>query len=231
MERLFVTLMSAAGSWVPTWPIVRCTSEVMVGSHAGVIVITSLIMHVNYICRWTKDLTCKLSIVWFKVVVFSVTGVLVVQSAQALMLGMYPRSNSSTTQTVELFTMEAANDYMTVNPKCVDNLHVHTLFATVQVVYHFLAVFVQGLPTTPQRLSAVQPGPVTITTSQHPCWLKSRLPRGLRLTRMTLITSVTVLTLTIAMGCSGLAGSLIPCSAVSGLSCPGRPTTHLSSLQ
>ena len=48
------------------------------------------------------------------------------QSAQALMLGMYPRDNSSTTQTVELFTMETANDYMTVNPKCVDYLHDYT---------------------------------------------------------------------------------------------------------
>ena len=39
------------------------------------------------------------------------------QSAEALMLGMYPLNNNSTTQTVELFTMDPTNDYMTVNPK------------------------------------------------------------------------------------------------------------------
>ena len=35
------------------------------------------------------------------------------------MLGMYPPNSSSTTQTVELFTMDETYDYMKINPKYV----------------------------------------------------------------------------------------------------------------
>lgn len=42
------------------------------------------------------------------------------QSAQALLFGMYPLLDNTTTQTVEMFTMDTDFDYMTVNSKYVN---------------------------------------------------------------------------------------------------------------
>ena len=60
------------------------------------------------------------------------------QSAEALMLGMYPLNNNSTTQTVELFTMDPTNDYMTVNPKWVTTVLNYNCICNWDVYYLLL---------------------------------------------------------------------------------------------
>ena len=78
----------------------------------------STLMNAFFHYRCTKDLACKYRFMGLLHTVLNECYVFLflAQSAQALLFSMFPLVNNSTTQTVQLFTMDSTFEYMTINP-------------------------------------------------------------------------------------------------------------------